>query len=175
MTQITISEPVVNFTLVSSLLIAQVTGGAIPYYYEFGNQNGMIIASTNFGSSISFNPIANGIYYFFIIDDNNCVSDTVFYIIDILPAVLKDVNIENLFIYPNPSSGLFNISFESLSLQHFEISLSNMIGKEIFSDRFNNFSGKYIHKIDLSTNAKGIYFLEIKTNDGVINKKLILQ
>ena len=30
-------------------------------------------------------------------------------------------------------------------------------------------------QIDLTNNAKGIYFLEIETGDGVINKKLILQ
>jgi hypothetical protein len=34
---------------------------------------------------------------------------------------------------------------------------------------------KYKKQIDLTNNAKGIYFLEIETNDGVINKKLILQ
>jgi hypothetical protein len=34
---------------------------------------------------------------------------------------------------------------------------------------------KYNKQIDLTNNAKGIYFLEIETNDGVINKKLILQ
>ena len=34
---------------------------------------------------------------------------------------------------------------------------------------------KYTKQIDLTNNAKGIYFLEIETNDGVINKKLILQ
>ena len=30
-------------------------------------------------------------------------------------------------------------------------------------------------QINLSDNAKGIYFLEITTNNGVVNKKLILQ
>ena len=39
----------------------------------------------------------------------------------------------------------------------------------------NQHKGKYTKKINLSDNAKGIYFLEIKTNDGIINKKLILQ
>ncbi len=29
--------------------------------------------------------------------------------------------------------------------------------------------------IDLATDNKGVYLLEIETNDGVINKKLILQ
>jgi hypothetical protein len=35
--------------------------------------------------------------------------------------------------------------------------------------------GKYTKQINLSDNANGIYFLEIETNDGVVNKKLILQ
>jgi hypothetical protein len=37
------------------------------------------------------------------------------------------------------------------------------------------FIGEYTKQIDLTKNAKGIYFLEIETNNGVINKKLILQ
>ena len=38
-----------------------------------------------------------------------------------------------------------------------------------------DFIGEYTKQIDLTKNAKGIYFLEIKTNDGIINKKLILE
>ncbi|MBC8397730.1 MAG: T9SS type A sorting domain-containing protein [Flavobacteriales bacterium] len=30
-------------------------------------------------------------------------------------------------------------------------------------------------QINLENNAKGIYFLEIETDEGIINKKLILQ
>ena len=37
------------------------------------------------------------------------------------------------------------------------------------------FIGEYTKQIDLTNNAKGIYFLEITTNNGVVNKKLILQ
>jgi len=129
----------------------------------------------NFGTTFSINPITNGLYYFFIIDANNCISDTVFYQVDVFPSSLSEFQIDNLFIYPNPSRGLFNISFESLKSQDFEITLHNMIGKVIFSDKFDNFFGKYNHQIDLSTKSKGIYFLEIETNEGVINKKLILQ
>ena len=34
---------------------------------------------------------------------------------------------------------------------------------------------EYIQQIDFTKTAKGVYFLEIETKNGVINKKLILQ
>jgi len=37
------------------------------------------------------------------------------------------------------------------------------------------FFGEYTKQINLKDYPKAIYFLEIETDDGVINKKLILQ
>ena len=37
------------------------------------------------------------------------------------------------------------------------------------------FVGEYTKQVDLATYTKGVYFLEITTDNGVINKKLILQ
>ena len=51
----------------------------------------------------------------------------------------------------------------------------NVIGEELINENLEQFVGEYTKQIDLSNNAKGIYFLEIETNEGVINKKLILQ
>ena len=43
------------------------------------------------------------------------------------------------------------------------------------ADDLQQFVGEYTKQINLKENAKGIYFLEIETNDGMVNKKLILQ
>ena len=43
------------------------------------------------------------------------------------------------------------------------------------SIELEQFIGEYTQQINLEDNEKGIYFLEIETNDGVINNKLILQ
>ena len=51
----------------------------------------------------------------------------------------------------------------------------NVIGEELINDNLEQFIGEYTKQIDLTKNPKGIYFLEIETNDGIINKKLILQ
>ena len=83
--------------------------------------------------------------------------------------------INNLAIYPNPSRDLFNISFTSDNKQNLRIRIMNVVGKELINDNLEQFIGEYTKQINLSDNAKGIYFFEITTNDGIINKKLILQ
>ena len=83
--------------------------------------------------------------------------------------------IANLAIYPNPSIDVFNISFTSEEIQNLRVKILNLIGEELINENLEQFIGEYTKQIDLTKNAKGIYFLEIETNDGVINKKLILQ
>jgi hypothetical protein len=83
--------------------------------------------------------------------------------------------IANLEVYPNPSRDVFNISFTSETIQDLKIRLLNVVGEEVVNKNLEQFVGEYTKQIDLTNNAKGIYFLEIETNDGVINKKLILQ
>jgi hypothetical protein len=83
--------------------------------------------------------------------------------------------IANLDVYPNPSRDKFNVSFTSVDKQDLRVRILNVIGEELVNENLEQFIGEYTKQIDLSNNAKGIYFLEIETNDGVINKKLILQ
>jgi hypothetical protein len=83
--------------------------------------------------------------------------------------------INNLAIYPNPSLDIFNITFTSENIQDLKVRILNLIGEELINEELQQFVGEYTKQIDLSNNAKGIYFLEIQTNDGIINKKLILQ
>ena len=83
--------------------------------------------------------------------------------------------ISNLEIYPNPSRDKFNISFNSDEVQSFKMMIYNVVGEEIYIEEREEYVGEYIKQINLRNYPKGIYFLEIETNDGVINKKLILQ
>ena len=83
--------------------------------------------------------------------------------------------INNLSIYPNPSSDIFNVSFTSIDKQDLRVRILNIIGEELVSENLEQFIGEYTKQIDLTNNAKGIYFLEITTNNGVVNRKLILQ
>ena len=83
--------------------------------------------------------------------------------------------INGLTIFPNPSSDLFNIHFTSYIKQSLVVRIVNVMGGYVLEDKLADFEGDYKRTIDLSLYSKGIYFLKIETNDGVINKRLILQ
>ena len=80
--------------------------------------------------------------------------------------------IANLAIYPNPSRDIFNISFVSEEVQDLTVRVLNVIGEEVVVEDLQQFVGEYVKSINLNKYKRGVYFLEIETDDGVINKKL---
>ena len=87
----------------------------------------------------------------------------------------ENSSIGNLTIYPNPSRDVFTISFISEEKQNLRVRILNVIGEEVYKEALQQFIGEYVKSINLEQYNKAIYFLEIETEDGVINKKLILQ
>ena len=87
----------------------------------------------------------------------------------------ENSSIENLTVYPNPSRDVFNISFVSEEKQNLRVRILNVIGEEVYKEDLQQFIGEYVKSINLEQYNKAIYFLEIETDKGVINKKLILQ
>jgi hypothetical protein len=81
-------------------------------------------------------------------------------------------NLIDVNIYPNPSSNIFNIEFNSDS--ETEISVTNVLGEQVYFESTKSI-GEFNTQIDLSNYSKGIYNLTIKTSDGLSNHKLILQ
>jgi hypothetical protein len=141
------------------------TGGSVPYVYEW-----------NTGEvTEQITPLVDGDYWVIVTDTNECISDTSFFKVEWLHTSVEDYNIDQLIIYPNPSRDIFNIEFTSLLRQNLEIRIINSIGKIVYVENLKKYTGNYSKAISLEEYPKAIYFLEITTNDGVINKKLILQ
>jgi subtilisin-like proprotein convertase family protein len=80
---------------------------------------------------------------------------------------------EMLGIYPNPTNGNFNITYSGEGSQ-LSVKLMNVAGETIYNDNVTNFNGRYSSTIDMNERAKGIYFIQIVSNDHVSTKKIIL-
>ena len=83
--------------------------------------------------------------------------------------------INNLDVYPNPSRDIYNISFSSDEIQNVTIRITNMVGADVYLEDKKQFIGEYTKQISLGEFGKGIYVLKIETENGITNKKLILQ
>jgi len=95
-----------------------------------------------------------------------------------MPTVIRlegGTAINNLDVFPNPSRDIFNVTFTSEDVQDLKVRILNVVGEELVNEELQQFVGEYTKQINLTNNAKGVYFLEITTNNGVVNKKLILQ
>lgn len=78
--------------------------------------------------------------------------------------------ITDLQVYPNPSDNDVNIKF-SQSESFYELSIIDIEGKVVYSEREDNFEGVYNIKIPMES---GIYFINLSNKDGNINKKVVV-
>ena len=83
--------------------------------------------------------------------------------------------IENVNVYPNPNQGEFYISFVSEELSNFEIIVFDAFGKVLYNENNKQFIGQYLRKVDVSENPKGVYIIQIKTDNSFVSKRVVVQ
>ncbi|MDP7567607.1 MAG: T9SS type A sorting domain-containing protein [Flavobacteriales bacterium] len=132
--------------------------------YQWYNANGTLIPGA---TSESFSPSSMDEYYV-VVTDGICEESS--YAIYYNVSGINNFNAD-FKIYPNPTQGMItiesNISFES-------ISILNTIGNQLLLVENNN-NDKGPTELDLSTFAKGIYFIQIEQNNQIMNYRIVLQ
>ncbi len=74
-------------------------------------------------------------------------------------------------VYPNPSRGEVNVSYNFNKAQNLTVTVSNVLGSTVQSFSLNNVSSGVL-PIDMKDAAKGSYFVTIRSNDGTVTKKI---
>jgi len=85
------------------------------------------------------------------------------------------LGLDQMNFYPNPGTGKFNLSFTLPEKKETEISILNLEGKNIYNEKISNFSGHYDKEIDISSNPKGIYFVNISQGQNTQTKKIVIE
>ncbi|PCJ28809.1 MAG: hypothetical protein COA97_00255 [Flavobacteriales bacterium] len=76
------------------------------------------------------------------------------------PVGLKELNNVGFNVYPNPSTGKFNINLTSNGIRNINLSVKNIVGQTIIS-KTAVISEKSVETISLADYSKGVYFLTI--------------
>lgn len=77
-------------------------------------------------------------------------------------------------LFPNPNQGSFNLDFLSTQKEDVWVSVADLNGRTIWSKNWPVQAGQNVLPIELN-DAKGIYFVSVKTTEGSISIKTLIQ
>jgi hypothetical protein len=75
-------------------------------------------------------------------------------------------------VYPNPTTGMFTLKFNQSTGKKTEISVSNLIGAEVFRKELDNATN---YQIDLSNQVSGIYLLKVIVDNRQYISKIVIR
>lgn len=78
-------------------------------------------------------------------------------------------------LFPNPSTGMFTISYNPMSSNLKEVRVVNMTGQVIKTIRTNELKNISNISVDMSNSAKGIYMIQCQFEEGIVVRKITLQ
>lgn len=88
----------------------------------------------------------------------------------------EDLNlaIDNLNFFPKPNDGRFTLAFDLAQQGDTELLILDMSGRQVYSEKLQNFTGHYENKIDISEQPSGTYVLSITQNGKRLADKVII-
>lgn len=91
-----------------------------------------------------------------------------------LPTNASPLKVQDFKASPNPSKGLFNLSFRAEG-KATNIEVYNMAGQRVYQQSLTNFDGTYNGQLDLSKEPKGEYLLRITQGSEQYSQKVLKQ
>ncbi|MDQ3191416.1 MAG: S8 family peptidase [Bacteroidota bacterium] len=106
------------------------------------------------------------------VEEEGVVVDN-FTIFDNVVTSLKETKNATMKLFPNPSNGSLTIDFKGNQTAGITVRIYNVMGVMVEEINENNYKAGQLN-FDLSTKANGIYTVEVRTNDEIYVKKVIL-
>lgn len=117
----------------------------------------------------SYTPLEIGSFAVEVIQNGTCIDTSDCYTSHYV--AISNIKDNDFNLTPNPSNGIYNLSFTSkINRNKTIVSISNIAGEVVFQE---NIIPLEPMKIDISDKPNGIYFLQIFTEDGTETIKII--
>jgi len=174
-----VDGPVVDLgpdVTVCDVSIASIDAGIPGLYYTWYDENFKVYSNEQTLHVDSTGIGLNSMMFYLLLTDLNGIQ-----VIDSVTVTFKDCSgigefgLENFVqIYPNPSDGLFFISISEIR-ETLDLSITNAHGQIIYDEKLKPDTDGYIHELDLSGLAKGLYFVKIRSSKSTMNRKIVIQ
>jgi hypothetical protein len=143
---------------------------ATSYFWDFGDGT-----SSSLSTVVHHYP-ASGQYLVTFIATNVCGSDTIHVVLNLKSGtgIVENNIVQNLIVFPVPTKDLLNISFDFGANQNVEIKMLNTLGQLMYDETPETITGKYDRVFDMTIFPKGMYYLQITTDKGTVNAKVVV-
>jgi hypothetical protein len=174
--QVTVADPdtpIAEGTTICTNEVAQLTASGS------GTLNWLDALGTILGSGPNFSTptLAETTTFYVQASENNCTSISV--PVEVLVescADLSALTIKNTIgISPNPSNGIFLISYDLAQKNKVEIEIISTTGKRIFKKSYQDQAGENNHEISLKNVSDGIYSIIISSGQEIYTDRLVIQ
>ena len=168
-----IQEPNASFTFNTFSLTANFTNlsdNGQSYLWIFGDGN---------PNSTEPNPVhtyaEDGTYQVTLVVTNLCGTDSITIPVTVMKLGVGEQPVVSSFnLYPNPTEGNITVTFEIPSKQNVSITLADVTGRVVQSEALPSYTGKYTKEYNFENLDRGVYLYSIRTNNGVITKRIVL-
>jgi hypothetical protein len=115
-----------------------------------------------FDTTVALSELGSEFGYFLVVDGGAGIFD-----------IGSNFN-SSLNVYPNPTSGQFDLSLSNIDKVNGDINVYDMTGRRVYTQKVDA-TGFYTTSIDLGNCAKGLYTVQVRTENGVAAKKISVE
>ena len=136
----------------------------LSYYWQDSTTNSTLTVDSVMGS---------GQYWIMVEDNNHCYGfDTVSVGFKYCPGINQAAQLSGISIYPNPAKGYLYIESEEI-INNATIKIYDIQSRELLSHQLSLFKNNR-QRIDIGILSKGVYFVELRSEQAVMVTKLIV-
>ncbi len=166
--------PTVTFTLSN----ANVCSTAAPFALSGGSPAGGTYSGTGVSGG-QFNAATAGVgthtITYTYTDNNGCsASATQNITVSVCSGMEESSIAKSLLIAPNPAREQLMISFNNAKSSNVQVNIIAADGKLVYSENAAA-ATQYVKHVDVTAFAKGLYFIQIVSEEGMIHNKIIVQ
>ena len=111
------------------------------------------------------------------VSDSGCTSTQGTQALTVGASGIDELSINNIDVkvFPNPNTGNFNLFFDNIKHGNLTISLFDLVGQKVFNEDITAEQSGFSKNINVTTLAKGIYWLDISGTDAHYGERLIIK